>query len=197
MSLISSTDRHFIRPTGPGKVSPGCYAPFTQDLDKARGNISALHSKVENTTSCSHERLTAIFFLRRYYNKVLKDKTKETGHVPLCIEELRYGEVLTLACLLSFYLSVSAPNRSKHLRLYSTELYGLGNKVRLFFILQHSLNQVVRVATSSRSSSNSRICTHPRGLHPTSCASPFRSHAAQRQHACLCAPLVVNTKQGA
>ena len=33
----------------------------------------------------------------------------------------------------------------------------------------------------------------PWSLHPTSCASPFRGHAAQMPDACLCTPLVVNT----
>ena len=133
--------------------------------------------------------------LRHYYDKVLKDKNKGKnggdGPVPLRLEELMYDEAFTLTRVsLSILLSVCLNPQS----IQSTELHGLGNKVRLFHILHFSLNQAVRVVTPSRSSSNSRICTRPRGPHPTSCASPFRSHAAQKPHVCSCAPLVVKAR---
>lgn len=51
-----------------------------------------------------------------------------------------------------------------------------------------------KAATPLRSSSNSRIYTHLPGPHPTSCASPFRSHAAQRPRACSYVPSVVENE---
>ena len=134
--------------------------------------------------------------LRHYYDKVLKDKNKGKngdGPVPLRLEELMYDEAFTLTRVsLSILLLVRLSPQS----VQSTELYGFGNEVRLFLILYYSLNLAVSVAIPSRSFNNSRICTRLRDLHPTSCASLFRSHVAQRPRACSCAPLVVKARHG-
>ena len=66
---------------------------------------------------------------------------------------------LSRVSLPSFYLSISTRHQSIYLQLCPTELYGHGNRVRPFFIPQSSLNQAVRVSTSSRSSSNLRLHT--------------------------------------
>ena len=134
--------------------------------------------------------------LRHYYDKVLKDKNKGKngdGPVPLRLEELMYDEAFTLTRVSSLH---SSSCLSQPQSIQSTELYGFGNEVRLFLTLCYSLNLAVNVAIPSRNFSNLRICTHPRGLHPTSCASLFRSHAAQRPRACSCAPLVVKARHG-
>ena len=135
--------------------------------------------------------------LRHYYDKVLKDKNKGKngdGPVPLRLEELMYDEAFTLTRVSSLH---SSSCLSQPQSIQSTELYGFGNEVRLFLTLCYSLNLAVNVAIPSRNFSNLRICTHPRGLHLTSCASLFRSHAAQRPRACSCAPLVVKPRRGA
>ena len=70
--------------------------------------------------------------LRHYYDKVLKDKNKGKngdGPVPLRLEELMYDEAFTLTRVSpSILLPVCLNPQS----IQSTELYGLGNKVRPF-----------------------------------------------------------------
>lgn len=142
--------------------------------------------------------------LRHYYGRVLKDKNRNKNSggaaipVPLRLEELMYDEAFTITRVSLFHLPVSFnPKSIQHFRLCSTELYGLGNKVRPSLSLPSLLSQSVRVVIPSRSSSNSRSSTRPRGPRPTLCASPFRRRAAKRRRAYSCAPSVVRMRRDA